>query len=252
MATAKITALTSLTSGQIDRAVDVIEIADVSASQSKKITPNAFMGISGLAVGDTDTQILTNKTLTTPAISSPVLSGTISGTYTLGGTPTFPAAVVTLTGSQIMTNKILTSPTINTATITNATITADAIAGFTTSNTGTIYGVSMTVGAVSIPSSLFVTTTSTLAGAVTASSTLSTVGQLSAQTATAPPAAGANTAGIKMSSTANLGLFFGSGAPTFSAAQGSVYIRTDGSSTSTRLYVNTNGSTTWTNFTSAA
>lgn len=44
----------------------------------------------------------------------------------------------------------------------------------------------------------------------------------------------------------------GTGAPTFTAAQGSLYIRIDGSSTSTRLYVNTTGSTTWTNFTSAA
>lgn len=47
-------------------------------------------------------------------------------------------------------------------------------------------------------------------------------------------------------------IFSGTGAPTFSAAQGSLYLRTDGSSTSTRLYVNTTGSTTWTNFTSAA
>lgn len=44
----------------------------------------------------------------------------------------------------------------------------------------------------------------------------------------------------------------GAGAPTHTAAQGSLYLRTDGSSTSTRLYVNTNGATTWTNFTSAA
>lgn len=47
-------------------------------------------------------------------------------------------------------------------------------------------------------------------------------------------------------------ILVGSGAPTVSAAKGSLYVRTDGSSTSTRLYVNTNGSTTWTNFTSAA
>jgi hypothetical protein len=44
----------------------------------------------------------------------------------------------------------------------------------------------------------------------------------------------------------------GTGAPTFTAPQGTLYIRLDGSSTSTRLYINTNGSTTWTNFTSAA
>lgn len=69
---------------------------------------------------------------------------------------------------------------------------------------------------------------------------------------TAVPAGGTAGSGYKLSSTSNLGLFFGSGAPTLSAAQGSLYIRTDGSSTSTRLYVNTTGSTTWTNVTTAA
>ena len=44
----------------------------------------------------------------------------------------------------------------------------------------------------------------------------------------------------------------GSGAPTVSAAKGSIYVRTDGSSTATRMYINTNGSTTWTNLTTAA
>lgn len=44
----------------------------------------------------------------------------------------------------------------------------------------------------------------------------------------------------------NLGLYWGSGAPTVSAAQGSLYIRTDGSTVASRFYINTNGSTTWT------
>lgn len=44
----------------------------------------------------------------------------------------------------------------------------------------------------------------------------------------------------------------GTGAPTFAAAQGSMYSRIDGSTTATRLYINTTGSTTWTNVTTAA
>lgn len=61
------------------------------------------------------------------------------------------------------------------------------------------------------------------------------------------------TAGGALVATAGpVGIYAGSGAPTVSAAQGSLYLRTDGSSTSTRLYVNTNGSTTWTNVTTAA
>lgn len=48
-------------------------------------------------------------------------------------------------------------------------------------------------------------------------------------------------------------IYSGSGAPTISAAvQGSIYLRSDGSSTSTRLYVATNTSGTWTPVTTAA
>jgi hypothetical protein len=76
-------------------------------------------------------------------------------------------------------------------------------------------------------------------------------GAVTCQSATAVPAGGTAGAGYLFSSVANLGIFFGSGAPTLSAAQGSLYVRTDGSSTSTRLYVNTNGTTGWTNITTA-
>lgn len=72
------------------------------------------------------------------------------------------------------------------------------------------------------------------------------------QSGTSIPAGGTAGAGLLMSSTSNFGVFFGSGAPTLSAAKGSLYLRSDGSSTSTRLYVNTDGATTWTNVTTAA
>lgn len=47
-------------------------------------------------------------------------------------------------------------------------------------------------------------------------------------------------------------IYAGSGVPTISASQGSLYLRSDGSSTSTRLYVNTNGTTGWTAVTTAS
>jgi C1q domain len=146
MANTKITALTNYTTP--DGVNDVIPIVDIASTQTKKITRNNFLGITGLPVGTTDTQVLTNKTLTTPTINNPVLGGTVTGTYTLAGTPTFPSAVVTLTGAQTLTNKILTSPTINTATIVNPTITADSISGFSVSTNGTIYGVGITAGVI--------------------------------------------------------------------------------------------------------
>lgn len=50
----------------------------------------------------------------------------------------------------------------------------------------------------------------------------------------------------------NPAFYFGAGAPGITAPKGSLYVRTDGSSVSTRLYVNTDGATTWTNVTTAA
>jgi len=53
-------------------------------------------------------------------------------------------------------------------------------------------------------------------------------------------------------STTSPDICFGSGAPTMSAALGSLYLRTDGSSSSTRLYINSDGSTTWVAVTTAS
>lgn len=129
--------------GAIDIANDLVMVWKNSNSTLYKATPNQLANLTSAYVGINDTQTLTNKTLTAPAVSAPVLSGTITGTYTLGGIPTFPAAVVTLTGSQTLTNKTLTSPTINAPTITNATISADALTGFSASTNGTLYGISV-------------------------------------------------------------------------------------------------------------
>lgn len=147
MADQKITALPNYTNP--DRVNDVIPIVSIAGQSTQKITINNLLGITSLPVGINDTQTLTNKTLTAPAVNSPVLGGTITGTYTFAGTPTFPATIVTTTGTQTLTNKTLTSPTINAPTITQASITADAISGFTTSNSGTIYGIPVTGGTMS-------------------------------------------------------------------------------------------------------
>lgn len=70
--------------------------------------------------------------------------------------------------------------------------------------------------------------------------------------ATATPASGSTAARLLFGTTAGFGIYYGSGAPTVSAAQGSFYMRSDGSSTSTRAYINTDGGTTWTAVTTAA
>lgn len=80
--------------------------------------------------------------------------------------------------------------------------------------------------------------------------TVSATGNVTADSGTAPAAGGM--AAFLASSTAGFGIYFGSGAPTVSAAKGSLYLRTDGTTTNDRAYINTNGSTTWTALTTAA
>lgn len=92
----------------------------------------------------------------------------------------------------------------------------------------------------------------TTASTVTVTPAFNTAAETTVRSGTATPAGGSTSARLLFGTTAGFGVYYGSGTPTVSAGQGSIYLRSDGSSASTRLYVNTNGSTTWTNVTTAA
>ncbi len=70
-----------------------------------------------------------------------------------------------------------------------------------------------------------VTTTATI-GPATVVDSVAATGNVTADSGTAPAAGGM--AAFLASSTANFGIFVGSGAPSITAAQGSLYLRTDG------------------------
>lgn len=78
----------------------------------------------------------------------------------------------------------------------------------------------------------------------------SVTGALTARSGTATPAAASAVPALSWGS-AGLGLYWGTGAPSISAIKGSIYIQTDGSSTSTRLFIN-NGTTNWVAITTAS
>lgn len=84
-----------------------------------------------------------------------------------------------------------------------------------------------------------------------AGTTINSAGAVHLYSNTGISAGGVTNAGLRISNVSSFGVFFGSGAPTLSAAQGSLYLRSDGSGTGDRLYVNTDGSTAWTAVTTA-
>lgn len=162
----KITDLTAIPA--IDRTADLLEIVDISANASYKVTANNLIGISGgSALSTTDTQAVQNKTLdntNTITVKDTLFTlqddgdATKQAKFQLSGfttsstrTFTLPDAtgtITTIAATQTLTNKTLTSPTINGGTIDNATVTVDAVAGHTVANTGTVYGISVTTGTI--------------------------------------------------------------------------------------------------------
>ncbi len=92
-------------------------------------------------------------------------------------------------------------------------------------------------------------------GGISSGGTVSADNELLSQQGDSGPTAGGKIA-VTISSAVTsgkvFGVYWGSGAPTIGALQGSLYLRTDGSSTTTRAYINTDGDTTWTSIATAA
>lgn len=107
-------------------------------------------------------------------------------------------------------------------------------------------------GAVTVTSTLgpaMSVTSLAATGAVTAASVAAT-GNVTADSNVALVAGGAS-AFIATNTAVGMGMYIGSGAPTVAAAKGSFYLRSDGSSASTRMYVS-DGGTTWIAVTTAS
>ena len=91
--------------------------------------------------------------------------------------------------------------------------------------------------------------TTTFSGPVVSTNGFSSPSTLTALSGSAVAAGGA---ALLLGTTSSVGVYVGSGAPSVSAAKGSLYLRTDGTTTNDRAYINTNGGTGWTNITTAA
>jgi hypothetical protein len=179
----------------------------------------------------------------------PLSAGSVSASGNITGANLITAGTanaLSFTGNTVSVAGNVTGGNINTTNTYTSNITAFAggtISGF--SNVIVLgkvqtYYLDVTVGPANIAGNLTVADTVFANLAVKAAATQ------------AIPAGGSAGIGYNFSTTANFGIFFGSGAPTLSAAKGSLYLRSDGTTTNDRMYVNTNGSTTWTAVITAA
>lgn len=181
-------------------------------------------------------------------------SGTIASSAALtqhavllgGGVGSTPSAL----GSLGTTTTVLHGNASGDPSFSAVSLISDVSGTLAVANGGT--GVTSSTGTGSTVLSNTPTLVTPVIGAATGTST-SVTGLHLARSGTATPAAASAVAAFAMGS-AGVGLYWGTGDPNTSltAPKGSLFLRTDGSSTSTRIYVNTDASTAWTNVTTAA
>jgi hypothetical protein len=248
----------------LDYYTDTVIIANTAVSTnagSGALIVAGGVGVSGnlYVTGDiVGNIVVTGSTFTGNVTGGNLLTGGLvsaTGNITGGNLRTggLVSATGNVTGGNLLSATLSLSGNVLSAINTTANITTTAnisvgnvlINGITT-GTGNVTGGNLrTTGQMSASGNV-------TGGNILSSAVVSAVGNATILSATAVPAGGTTGAGYKMSSTTNLGIFFGSGAPTLSAAQGSLYLRTDGTTTNDRMYVNTNGTTTWTAVITAA
>jgi hypothetical protein len=171
-------------------------------------------------VGLTAAQTLTNKTLTSPVINNP----TFTGTFTVNG------QIVNNEGTITSSTPAQFIQTWNNAAV---AFTGLQISIVNTASGSPSYPLQALVGGVNVFSVDKFGQTSNPGNAFHG-------GSVFIDNGTAIPAGGTQDIGALFSSTPHFGIIFGSGAPTASQAQGSLYLRSDG-----LPYYNTNGTTGW-------
>ena len=275
----QVSAAGNITGGNIIAGVGIGVAGDIGVGGIIYANGNISTGSSINAIGNvTGSYFLGNGSLLSGlSSSSRIISGTTqiaidvpSGNIqtSVGGTPNvvvFTTGGVGIDGYMLATGNVVGSNiTANGAVeVTGLISAAGNVTGGNIRTAGLISAVgNITSGPITVTGNIALTA-NVIAGNLTTGSqvvalgnvtggNIRTTGQILAQSATALPAGGAAGAGYLFSSTSNFGVFFGSGAPTLSAAKGSLYLRSDGSTTNNRMYVNTDGATTWTAVITAA
>jgi hypothetical protein len=186
-----------------------------------------------------------SPTLTTPTMSSPTITGTITAAIANFSGLVTAALGLTVSGAAFNSRGITDNATAKALTLSGSGANSVTIANSATNPTiGTSAG-SLAISCPVVVSPGSGNTFQILNGF------LDVAGRAQVLSNFALPAGG-DTGVVISATTSNIGIYFGSGAPTVSAAKGSIYLRSDGSATNNRMYVNTDGSTTWTAVTTAA
>lgn len=238
-----------------------VDASTASSATGVKVKSAAAAG--GVAVSAISSGTDENLTLDAKGSGTVTINGTATGAISLArntsvtGTATVTAANANAlaVGANGATNPVLEIDTATASAATGIKITGAAAAGgvaVATISSGTDENVTIDAKGTGTLTLQGTATGNIVAGRTLSGLSATMTGNYDSRSATATPAAASAVAAYTMGS-ATIGIYWGTGDPNaaLTAAQGSLYIRTDGSSTSTRLYINTNGTNGWTSITTA-
>ena len=255
----QISATANVTGGNINTAGVVTATGNITGGNlvtSGSISA-ASVSVSGVTISVAN---ITGGNLLTSGLLS--ATGNITSTANIIGGNILTVGLMSSTGNVTGGNLTTGAQVVATGNITGGNLTTGAqvvatgnISGgnvitanvFSTTHTGTTVSVTGNITGGNINTVGVVTATANITGGnVLSEGVLSVLGNARILSGVSTPAGGTAGKGYMFSNVANLGVFFGLGVPTLSAAQGSLYLRTDGGTTTNRMYINTDGATTWT------
>ncbi len=262
--------LTSI-SGLTATASDLNEIGGTGFALAKTTASTIQVTAANLTIGTTTSGTLTLRTVTAGNLvitSAALLQITGVGTSSLAITSgTFTLSTVT-TGNIVITaaqlfqvtavgnsSIIVTSGSMTLQTLTSGAILLTSIGAITiTSATASTWaatgGLTISAGTLTISTAatgLAVTNNATVGG------TLIVTGATTLDSGTAPASGAGASTGIQVGTVAGMGIYWGTGTPSFSAPTGSLYLNYAGATSTTRMWVNNSGaSTTGTTWTASA
>ena len=236
----------ALTVGPNGTTNPVLNVNTNTSSQATGINVTGAAAGAGLAIATTSTQATENLTIDAKGaglVSINTLSST-AGAVVLGNSTSLAGVIIhgnISGGSTTITSTLANGLVVGRAGATNPALQVDG------STASSATGVKIKAAAAGSGIAL-----SVISSGTNENMTINALGTgtITLNSGTSLPAGGSLAGGIQL--TANLtAILTGSGVPTVTAPQGSLYLRTDGSSTSTRAYISA-GSGTWVALTSAS
>lgn len=233
---------TTITGLEVFEAIQTV--GGVQISVQVPISQVMTSSLGGLPIGGGTGQLLNKQNGANFSTTWSGISSFVSVGPSLATSGSATALVVGLATNVLVSGTlgVLGTASFSGGIVATGTINAVGTSQFT--GAFSVVGTTLVTGVMGVVGTSVFTGSHGIVGTALVTGLLSVSGTAQLLNALAPISGG--TAVVLFSTTAGFGIYCGTGVPSVSAATGSLYIRIDGATATTRMYVNNSGTGTWT------